>query len=327
MTVRAYVDRLHGMFLENYTLKFKRNYLDLDQKLNRYQNLFPIYTVELKPKSPDETFIIFCKTLTGITISLDVNSRELVCKLKQQIQKREGIPPNQQRIIFAGKLLLDFRSLKYYNIKLESTIHLVLRMRGGGVVPQQFVDLSKEDTFIDSGFSKRAPDWRKVSHGFNVHGLCNNPLCAAFDKEVICPQGFGVFDLKLNSDLIVCPMCASKVLPETCGFTNCNYIVLGTKIEKGHLVPFVQNKGVSVGDFYRHFDSDVSGTAQWKSLKILCHEFDNFKPLDSYCFVCLDSFSENPTNLVKLSCGHTKHSECNDQLKGSLKKKCFICFD
>ena len=112
-----------------YNLIYKNKKLLYNRPLN-YEGIKDGDTIELENRNTVE---INVKTLTGKTLTLSVELNDSVETLKSLIQIFEGIPPDQARLIYAGMQLEEHRQLSKYKIQSESTIHLILRLRGGKI--------------------------------------------------------------------------------------------------------------------------------------------------------------------------------------------------
>ena len=243
--------------------------------------------------------LIFIKTLNGSILNLEVEPSDTIERVKQLIyeagcagryiymRQKENetpefiinnpipttLPPDQQRLFLYGIYLQNDCTLADYNIQKESTLHLVCNLRG---VPDALIIKDpKIENFLENS------KYRDAFKGLNLLGICQNNSCKNFKKEVMYHNEYtGIinkkFNFQRNIENIKCPYCERIFIPKTCAFLDCEYQIIGDKIENGKKVHIDKCKESSDSgfDFFNPFESPNS---LWIDLTIYTIEKQNIK--------------------------------------------------
>ena len=189
-----------------------------------------------------------------------VKRNELFSSVIEKFKKDSGLVSGFEFHYNSRKINDPNKTMGELDIRDWSSIEVVIVCYCPGAgFSINFTDVSK-NIHEEHYFSKTAPDYRIVSKGINVYGICKGKKCKAYNKEVICPlKNKKIFNLLDEKENLECPICGSLIIPKTLGFFSCEYRIKGKKCENDTITPFELRDKASNKDSIRYFNPDKNG--------------------------------------------------------------------
>ena len=206
--------------------------------------------------------IIFFLDFEGRKYPYFFKRNELFSTVIEKFKKDSGIFYSDICFLYNGIEIDPNKTLQELDIRDMSPIIVLEHYNVIGTgFPINFTDISK-NIYEEHYFSETAPDYRIVSKGINVYGICKGKKCKAYNMEVICPlKNKKIFNLLEEKDDLECPICGSLIVPKTLGFFCCEYRIKGKKLENDYNRPFELRDKASNKDSIRYFSPDKNGKA------------------------------------------------------------------
>lgn len=223
---------------------------------------------------------IFVKTLTGQTLTVPLPTSATVHDLALYIQSKEQIPVDQQRLVYAGALLEMDAALSHYKIGDLTTLHLILRLRGGGSngpATHAFADMSAAAKVSKTRpADEHDPAWTLIAPGINIEVHCLGKgakgRCEATGKRAFIQWGTASpWILGEHGPRSQCSVCDGPVQLKGCAFTGCKWRWFARKAE-GTLDVSAPWKVSATGKCHSFSSSsDGTGMATYETLMIMAY--------------------------------------------------------